>query len=67
MEVKARLENAQSGGDISIGAADVIGGIAAVATVIEEPSDDGSDKIYRQDKKQWLKEQRHKEELGMKM
>lgn len=67
MEVKARLENAQSSGYISVGAADIIDGIAAVATMIEEPSDDKSDKIYRQDKKQWLKEQRHKEELGMKM
>ncbi len=67
MEVKARLENTKSGADFTIGAADVIDGIAAVASVIEEPLDDESDKIYRQDKKQWLKEQRHKEELGMKM
>lgn len=66
MEVKARLENAQSGGDISVGAADVIDGIATVATVIEEPSDD-DEFIYHEDSKLLCKERRHKEELGMKM
>ena len=50
MEVKARLENAQSGGDISVGAADVIDGIATVATVIDEPTDD-DDFIYHEDSK----------------
>lgn len=50
MKVKARLENAQSGGDFTIGAADVIDGIAAVAAVIEEPTDD-DDFIYHEDSK----------------
>lgn len=66
MEVKARLENAQSGGDFTIGAADIIDGIAAVATMIEEPSDD-DEFIYHEDSKLLRKERRHKEELGMKM
>lgn len=66
MEVKARLENAQSSADFTIGAAYVIDGIAAVATVIEEPSDD-NEFIYHEDSKLLCKERRHKEELGMKM
>lgn len=66
MEVKARLENAQSCADFTVGAADVIDGIAAVATVIEEPSDD-DEFIYHEDSKLLCKERRHKEELGMKM
>lgn len=66
MEVKARLENAQSGGDFTIGAADVIDGIAAVAAVIEEPTDD-DEFIYHEDSELLRKERRHKEELGMKM
>lgn len=66
MEVKARLENAKSGADFTIGAADVIDGIAAVAAVIEEPTDD-DEFIYHEDSKLMRKERRHKEELGMKM
>ncbi len=66
MEVKARLENAQSGADFTIGAADIIDGIAAVAAVIEEPNDD-DEFIYHEDSKLMRKERRHKEELGMKM
>ena len=66
MEVKARLENAQSGGDISVGAADIIDGIAAVATVIEEPLYD-DEFIYHEDSKKLREERKHKEELGMKM
>lgn len=66
MEVKARLENAQSGADFTIGAADIIDGIAAVAAVIEEPADD-DEFTYHEDSKLLRKERRHKEELGMKM
>ena len=66
MEVKTRLENAKSGVDISVGAADIIDGIAAVATMIEEPTDD-DEFIYHEDSKLLRKERRHKEELGMKM
>ena len=66
MEVKARLENAQSGADFTIGAADIIDGIAAVAAVIDEPTDD-DEFIYHEDSKLLRKERRHKEELGMKM
>lgn len=66
MEVKARLENAQSCADLTVDAADVIDGIAAVATMIEEPSDD-DEFIYHEDSKLLRKERRHKEELGMKM
>lgn len=66
MEVKARLENAQSGGDISVGATDIIDGIAAVATMIEDPTDD-DEFIYHEDSKLLRKERRHIEELGMKM
>lgn len=66
MEVKARLENAQSCADFTVGAADIIDGIAAVATMIEEPSDD-DEFIYHEDSKLLCKERRHKEELGMKM
>jgi hypothetical protein len=66
LEVKARLENAKSGADFTIGAADVIDGIAAVAAVIEEPTD-YDEFIYHEDSKLMRKERRHKEELGMKM
>ena len=66
MEVKARLENAKSGADFTVGAADVIDGIAAVATMIEEPTDD-DEFIYHEDSKLLRRERRHKEELGMKM
>ena len=66
MEVKARLKNAKSGADFTIGAADVIDGIAAVAAVIDEPADD-DEFIYHEDSKLLCKERRHKEELGMKM
>lgn len=66
MEDKARLENAQSSGYISVGAADIIDGIAAVATVIEEPTDD-DEFIYHEDSKKLREERKHKEELGMKM
>ena len=66
MEVKARLENAQSSGYISVGAADIIDGIAAVATVIEEPLYD-DEFIYHEDSKKLREERKHKEELGMKM
>lgn len=66
MEVKARLENAKSGADFTICAADVIDGIAAVAAMIEEPTDD-DEFIYHEDSKLMRKERRHKEELGMKM
>lgn len=53
MEVKARLENAQSG------AADIIDGIAAVAAVIDEPTDD-DEFIYHEDSKLLRKERRQK-------
>lgn len=66
MEVKARLENAQSSGYISVGAADIIDGIAAVATMIEEPTND-DEFIYHEDSKKLREERKHKEELGMKM
>lgn len=66
MEVKARLENAQSCADFTVGAADVIDGIAAVATVIEEPTDD-DEFIYHEDSKKLREERKHKEKLGMKM
>ena len=66
MEVKAKLENAQNCADFTVGAADVIDGIAAVATMIEDPTDD-DEFIYHEDSKLLCKERRHKEELGMKM
>lgn len=50
----------------TVGAADIIDSIAAVATVIEEPLDD-DEFIYHEDSKLLRKERRHKEELGMKM
>lgn len=59
MEVKARLENAQSCGDFTIGAADIIDGIAAVAAMIEEPLDD-DEFIYHEDSKLLRKERRQK-------
>lgn len=59
MEVKARLENVKSGADFTIGAADIIDGIAAVAAVIEEPNDD-DDFIYHEDSKLLRKERRQK-------
>ncbi|WP_177444611.1 relaxase/mobilization nuclease domain-containing protein [Oscillospiraceae bacterium] len=66
MEVKARLENAQSGADFTVGVADIIDGVATVATMIEEPTYD-DEFVYHEDSKLLSKERRHKEELGMKM
>ena len=67
-EQKARLQTAPIGVADRSAAPDIIGGIAAVATLIEdEPDDDTEDAREHVDRKALAKELRKKEELGMHM
>ena len=66
MEVQNAIENAQVGCDFADGAALVIAGIADVASIMDEPSEDG-DIERHSDSKVLTEEIRRKEALGMHM
>lgn len=66
MEAQNTIENAQSDCDFTDGAALVIAGIADVATIMDEPSED-EDIERHSDSKVLAEEIRRKEALGMRM
>ena len=67
-EQKSRLQTAPTGGADRSAAPDIVGGIAAVASIIEdEPVDDTEYAREHVDSKVLAKELRKKEELGMHM
>ncbi len=66
MEAQYAIENAQSDCDFTVGAADLIAGIADVAAIIDEPTED-EDIERRSDSKVLTEEIRRKEVLGMHM
>jgi hypothetical protein len=67
-EQEARLQTAPTGGADRSAAPDIVGGIAAVASIIEEePADDTEYAREHVDRKALAKEIRKKEELGMHM
>ena len=66
METQNAIENAQSDCDFAVGAFDLVAGIADVAAIIDEPTED--DDIERHsDSKVLAEEIRRKEALGMHM
>ena len=66
MEAQNAIENAQVGCDFAVGALDLIAGIADVASIIDEPTED-EDIERHSDSKVLAEEIRHKEALGMHM
>ena len=64
METQNAIENAQVGCDFSVGAVDVVAGIADVATIIDESEED-EDIERHSDSKILAEEIRRKEALGM--
>ena len=66
MEAQNAIENAQSDCDFTVGAADLIAGIADVAAIIDEPTED-EDIERHSDSKVLAEEIRRKEALGMHM
>lgn len=67
-EQKSRLQTASNGGADRVSAPDIVGGIAALASIIEdEPSDDTKYAREHVDRKALAKEIQKKEELGMHM
>ena len=66
MEAQNAIENAQSDCDFAVGAADLIAGIADVAAIIDEPTED-EDIERHSDSKVLAEEIRRKEALGMHM
>ena len=66
METENAIENAQSDCDFTVGAADLIAGIADVAAIIDEPTED-EDIERHSDSKVLAEEIRRKEALGMHM
>ena len=67
-EQESRLQTAPTGGADRSAAPDIVGGIAAVASLIEdEPSDDTEYAREHVDRKALAKEIRKKEDLGMHM
>lgn len=66
MEAQNAIENAQSDCDFSVGALDVVSGIADVAAIIDEPTED-EDVMRHSDSKILAEEIRRKEALGMHM
>ena len=66
METQNAIENAQGDCDFSVGALDVVSGIADVAAIIDEPTED-EDVIRHSDSKILAEEIRRKEALGMHM
>ena len=66
METQNAIENAQVGCDFSVGAVDVVAGIADVASIIDESEED-EDVDRHSDSKVLAEESRRKEALGMHM
>ena len=67
-EQKSQLQTAPTGGVYRATAPDIVGGIAALATIVEdEPADDTEYTREHVDRKALAKELRKKEELGMHM
>ena len=67
-EQRSRLQTAPTGGADRVSAPDIVGGIAALASIIEdEPADDTEYAREHVDRKSLAKELRKKEELGMHM
>ena len=66
MEAQNAIENAQVDCDFTVGAADLIAGIADVASIIDEPTED-EDIERHSDTKVLAEEIRRKEALGMHM
>ena len=66
MEAQNAIENAQVGCDFADGALDLIAGIADVAAIIDEPTED-EDIERHSDSKVLAEEIRRKEALGMHM
>ena len=66
METQNAIENAQVGCDFTVGAVNVIAGIADVAAIIDEPIED-EDIERHSDRKVLAEEIRRKEALGMHM
>ncbi len=66
MEAQNAIENAQVGCDFTVGALDLIAGIADVASIIDEPTED-EDIERHSDSKVLAEEIRRKEALGMRM
>jgi len=64
METQNAIENAQGDCDFSVGALDVVSGIADVAAIIDEPTED-EDVMRHSDSKILAEEIRRKEALGM--
>ena len=64
MEAQNAIENAQVGCDFAVGALDLIAGIADVAAIIDEPTED-EDIERHSDSKVLTEEIRRKEALGM--
>ena len=66
MEAQNTIENAQVGCDFTVGALDLVAGIADVASIMDEPSED-EDIERHSDSKVLTEEIRRKEALGMHM
>ena len=66
METQNAIENAQVGCDFTVGALDLVSGIADVASIIDEPTED-EDIEWHSDSKALAEEIRRKEALGMHM
>ena len=66
METQNAIENAQVGCDFTVGAVDLVAGIADVASIVDEPTED-EDIERHSDSKVLAEEIRRKEALGMHM
>jgi len=66
METQNAIENAQGDCDFTVGAVDLVAGIADVAAIIDEPTED-EDVMRHSDSKVLAEEIRRKEALGMHM
>ena len=66
MEAQNTIENTQSDCDFTVGALDLVAGIADVASIIDEPTED-EDIDRHSDSKVLAEEIRRKEAMGMHM
>ncbi len=66
MEAQNAIENAQNDCDFTVDTLDIVAGIADVATIIDEPTED-EDIERHSDSKILAKEIRRREALGMHM